>query len=103
MPSATLTDDAYHSLAELFGLLGAVRRVKDGFLYALTNGATWLYGNETTPTTATAGGPIATGAGVVLGTGKPPGWRLDRIWVRNTTAGSNATLQLSANELPEGP
>lgn len=96
MVSAALVDDAFHSLAELFGLLGGNAVImSEGFLYARTNGFTWRYGDETTPTTASTGAPVPADGGAGFGPTSTVGWDLGKLWVRNTTAGSNATIVLN--------
>lgn len=99
MPSAALSDDAYHRVSDLLNLLGASGVVMtEGFLSAVSNGLTFRYGDETTPATAEAGTPVAVGGSAGFGPvkDKAAGWDLRRMWVRNTVVGSNATVVLNA-------
>lgn len=94
--SGTFAADAYRNLLDLFGLgIGGSANGFDivgGILQAQTNGATIriVPRGSPAPATADAGTALATGAGV--GLQMTDQWRLDEIWARNTTAGSNATL-----------
>lgn len=93
MPTVTLADDNYHSLAQLFGFLGARWEMYDGWVYAVTNGLTFRYGDETAPGATDPGGPIPASGGITVdNAAEGNGYRLDLLWVRNTTAGSNAVV-----------
>ena len=89
----TFAADDYRSLADLSGELGGAVVLVEGFIQAQTNSLTVRFGDETTPA-ATAPG-LVLGIGSVAGIGPTtPGaaWPLSRIWVRNTTAGSNGLV-----------
>lgn len=99
MPSATLADDDYHRVADLLSFRG-FRGVYmlEGFLSAVSNGLTFVYPSQTQPPAAEAGTPLAVGASAGFGPvqSKEIAWDLRELWVRNTTAGSNATVVLNA-------
>lgn len=94
--SGTLAADAYRSLMDLLALgvggSAAGVTILGGILQAQTNGATVriVPRGSPAPATADAGTTLAAGAGI--GLQATDQWRLDEIWVRNTTAGQNATL-----------
>lgn len=92
----TLAADAFRSLADLFGFLGTKATIVEGFIQAQTNGATLRIVPRGSPAPATADKGFALAAGAAAGLGPvrhlEAGARLDEIWVRNTTAGSNAVL-----------
>lgn len=90
--------DNYRTVADLFGVAGISVGAKlvEGFIQALTNGATLYVASDTTdvPGPTDPGFSLAVGAGQGWG----PAYRSDaaldlaNVWVRNTTAGSNATV-----------
>lgn len=93
--TATLADDLYHSLAELGGLQGGkARYALELVLQAQTNGMTVRFGDDSQPATAAVGVDITAGSGNTWGPArdKEAAWRIDQVWVRNTTAGSNARV-----------
>lgn len=93
--TSTMTDDAYHRASDLFGVRGAII---EGSIEAQTNGLTYRYGDEAAPETGAGGSAIAAGSGRGLGPVRSPeaAWRLDRLWVRNTAAGSNGVFVVVA-------
>jgi len=97
MPSVTMTDDAFHRISDLMAL-GLKPIMLEGFLSATTNGLTFRYGDDTTPG-STEGGtqvPAAASAGFGPAASREAGWDLRLLWVRNTTAGSNAVVALNS-------
>ena len=99
MPSATLSDDVYHWVSDFLSLVGTRGVIMtEGFLSAVSNGLTFRYGDDTQPATADPGTPVAVGGSAGFGPvqSKEAGWDLRKLWVRNTTAGSNATVVLNA-------
>lgn len=88
----TLAADAYRSLADLLGFQGSRARVLGGVLQAQLNGATVriVPRGSGVPATADAGTKLA--ADAPLGFQASDEVMLDEVWVRNTTAGSNARL-----------
>lgn len=88
----TLAADGYRNLLDLFGLGVAHVNVVGGLLQAQTNGATVriVPRGSPKPSDADAGTTLAAGAGI--GFQESDFIRLDEIWVRNTTAASNARL-----------
>lgn len=88
--------DAYTRLVDVVGM-NAVARMEmvEGFLTFQTFGCTVYYG-LTKPSAAQAGSQWLAGSGFGLGPRqtKGTGWRLDRIWLKNTTAGSASTAVL---------
>lgn len=98
MPVATLANDDYNRVTDLFKLLGNQGVLMlEGFLSATTNAAVFRYGDDTPPGTSEAGTPLAVGATAGFGpvTSKDAAWDLRKLWVRNATAGSNATVALN--------
>lgn len=84
--------DSYTRLLDVVGLNSVARlEVVEGFLTFQSFGATVYYGTTKPPASA-AGTQWGAGSGFGLGPrrDKGAGWRLDRVWVKNTTAGSNA-------------
>lgn len=93
MPSATLQNDNFIDLATLLNL-APTARLRDGFLSPSTNGLTFVYPSDTMPTSTDPGTPIPAGASAGFGP-LPDGYELRRLWVRNTTIGSNAVVSLN--------
>lgn len=95
--TATLADDNYHRFSDLVGADKGLAML-EGFLGAQTNGFTWRIGPSTTPAATEAGDPIVANSGRGFGPVRDvlAGWWLDELWVRNTLAGSNATVVLNA-------
>lgn len=94
--NGTLAADAYRSLADLFGFLGMQATIVEGFVQAQTNGATVriVPRGATAPATGDSGLVLGVNAAIGLGPVQTidAGVRLDEVWVRNTTAGSNSLL-----------
>jgi len=94
--TGTFTADTYRNLVDLFGLgLGGFPQgvqIVGGFLQAQGQGATFRMVPRGSPAPATAEGGNTLSAGAGIGLQKTDEWRLDEIWMRNTTAGSNATV-----------
>ncbi len=98
--SGTLAADAFRSLADL--CLSDPNRIEDvimgeGFVGVTGNAAVLLYGPETNPATTDGGITVAVNGGVAVGPVRDPraGWDLRRWWVRNATAGANATVAIN--------
>lgn len=91
-----MTDDNWHSLAELLGILGQRAALIEGFLQAQTNDMLFRYGDETQPKATDGGILVAASSGVGIGPVRDPlaAWDLRVLWVRNKTAGSNTTVVL---------
>lgn len=99
MPSATLADDLYHRVTDIMAIPGPSTGIlTEGFLSAVTNGMTFRYGDDTQPATALPGTPLAAGASAGFGPvmDVAAGWDLRLLWVRNSSAGNNATVVLNA-------
>lgn len=93
--SGTLAADAWRRLNDLLGLnVFTKARILEGFINIQTNGATLGIFPDSAPDTADAGFAISAGAAIGLGPAKDSdaAWALEDIWVRNSTAGSNATV-----------
>lgn len=90
----TFTADGYRSLASLAGTEGQAPALTEGVVQAQSNGATLRFGDETTPAATDPGVALAVGAALGIGPVKDPAaaWPLSRVWVRNTTPGSNALV-----------
>lgn len=90
----TFAADAYRSLADLAGEPSGNRVLVEGFIQAQTNGITLRLGDKTMPGATDGGIAIAAAGGLGVGPVKDrsAAWPLGSIWVRNTTAGSNAVL-----------
>ena len=93
----TLAADAYRSLVDLFGFPGQTRVfIVEGFVDIALNGATFRVVPPGTPPPATADPGSPRAAGGVMGFGPASGvykgYPLHALWVRNTTAGSNAQI-----------
>lgn len=91
----TEADDAYHSVVELFGFPQLVARIVAGTLQVQGFGATLRYNPRRTPAPDTTLGGTAIAAGAGLGYQASDRARLDELWLRNTVAGSNATIVFS--------
>lgn len=95
--SGTFAADSYRNLVDLFGLgIGGANvngfDIIGGVIQAQVKGATLrvVPRGSTAPATTDPGTDLAVGAG--LGFQMTDQWALDEIWVRNTTAGQNATV-----------
>lgn len=93
--AVAMSDDAFHSVADLIGFdLAGGPALLEGFIQAQSFGLVVRFGDQSTPPTAAGG--LALTAGTAIGVGpvrdSRASWPLDQVWVRNATAGSNATL-----------
>lgn len=94
--SGTFAADAYRNLVDLLGLgVGgspAGFSILGGMLQAQNFGVTMRMVPRGSPAPATADPGTAITAGSGIGLQATDQWRLDEIWVRNSAAGSNATV-----------
>jgi hypothetical protein len=98
--SGTLAADTWRAVLDLLSLPQTAKvRIVEGFLQVQDNGLTFRLINEGEP--APTG---STGVGIARAkdsmstfgpaSGRYRGYPLDRLWVRNTTAGSNGSVVL---------
>lgn len=93
--SGTFAADDFRNLLDLFALGGQYPnglQIVGGLLQAQSNGATVRIVPRGSPAPATADAGSALSAGSGVGLQMTDQWRLDEVWVRNTTAGQNATV-----------
>lgn len=94
--SGTFAADAYRNLLDLFGLgVGGAANgfnIVGGLLQVQTKNATVRMVPRGAPIPATADGGTDLSPGAGVGIQLTDQWRLDEVWVRNTTAGQNATV-----------
>lgn len=90
--SGTFAADAYRNLMDLFALGQAKADVVGGLLQAQTNAAVVRIVPRGSPAPATGDAGILLAASSGIGLQLTDQWRLDEVWVRNATAGSNATM-----------
>lgn len=99
--SGTLAADAYRNLMDLLGLGvgGSANGVEvvGGVLQAQSKSATFRIVPRGSPAPATADLGTDLAAGAAIGLQATDQWRLDEVWVRNTTAGQNAILVFSGS------
>lgn len=83
--------DTYQSLADLFELTGTGLVALEGLLQAQTQAMEIQVGPTSQPTGA--GQVYSETRGIAFGpVGEDAGYALNRIWVRNETAGSTSTI-----------
>lgn len=94
--ASAIVGDTYRSLADLLLSSPGTEsgyKLPDNLIFFNTNGATVAYGAQPSELTVGVGAAYAAGAGVGMGYGNPDqAWDLAEVWVRNTTAGSNAVV-----------
>jgi hypothetical protein len=85
-------DDDWESIAELGGFPGIPVVLIEALVGAITNAAYIRY-QPLRPETGEVGIQISAGAGAGFGPVQPvSGYPLQQIWVRNVSAGSDATI-----------
>lgn len=94
--TGTFAADAFRSLADLLGIVGSQAVIVEGFIQAQGFGATLRIEPRGSPAPDTAAGGFQLTSGAAIGLGPikamDAGVRLDEVWARNSSAGSNATL-----------
>lgn len=96
--SGTLAADTWRSVLDLLGLPQTAEvYVREGFLNVQTNGGTFVLvpkGGQAPSGSSGVGVARAAGSISTFGptSGTYRGYPLHRLWVRNTSAGANATL-----------
>lgn len=99
--NGTLASDNWRAVTDLLGIPAKTARIniKEGFLNVLLFDAVFMYvmeGGAAPSTSSSSGGDVIRAANSMstFGPSWTPGqgYRLDRLYVRNSSAGSNAKL-----------
>ena len=94
--ASAVVGDSYSRLIDLLSMPGVKAEYVEGFVTFQSFGATVFYQSAggDAPLSGSVGVQWAAGSGFGLGPRQTPGagWRLDRIWLKNTTAGSAAVV-----------
>lgn len=93
--AVALADDDFHSISDLIGFdVASGPFLLEGFIQAQTFGLIVRFGDQAQPPKALGGLSLVAGGALGVGPVRDPAasWFLNELWVRNATAGSNATL-----------